>query len=306
MIPARVGGMISVANAGTSRGRPDARLRWEALDWGHEIPEAAAGLPEGNFLDLSGLGLSGAQRARLNRYFCCFTCELFIHFEGYLITYLERRSGEIPGLSAAMVQRFLHEERVHSEMFRRLLNRLAPSRYPDEGAPLRYLTWWAGDDAALRLAPTGSFFLLAWLFEEITLFVPQVIDEGEVPCDPLVASVMRLHAREELPHVALDERVLEHLTRGIPRWRAAAHSVLTLPLLVYVDHEFQRAWARLVGEAGDELGLDARQRRGLLARGPSQTDRLGMASFADKLRGNGLPGVGLLGWVLRRELQRHA
>jgi hypothetical protein len=236
--------MISVANAGTSRGRPDARLRWEALDWGHEIPEAAAGLPEGNFLDLSGLGLSGAQRARLNRYFCCFTCELFIHFEGYLITYLERRSGEIPGLSAAMVQRFLHEERVHSEMFRRLLNRLAPSRYPDEGAPLRYLTWWAGDDAALRLAPTGSF--------------------------------------------------------------AAAHSVLTLPLLVYVDHEFQRAWARLVGEAGDELGLDARQRRGLLARGPSQTDRLGMASFADKLRGNGLPGVGLLGWVLRRELQRHA
>jgi hypothetical protein len=286
--------------------RPEARRRWEALGWGAAIPEATSALPEQHYLDLSSLGLNGAQRSRLNRAFACFTCELFIHFEGYVIAYLERRAGEIPGLSGALVRRFIHEEQVHSEMFLRLLHRLDPARYPDERAPLRYLRWGVSDDTALKLAPLGAFFLLAWLFEEITLFVPRVIEEAGEPCDPLVVGVMQLHAREELPHVALDARVLEHLTRGLPRWRASAHSALALPLLAYVDGKVRRAWRRLVAEEGDGLGLTAAQRRALLGRGPSQSDRLGTESFVEKLQGSGLAGARAVGWVLRRELRRHA
>jgi hypothetical protein len=286
--------------------RPEVRRRWEALDWSTTIPEATTALPERHYLDLSSLGLSEVQRSRLNRAFACFTCELFIHFEGYVIAYLKRRTGKIPGLPEALVQRFLHEEEIHSEMFFRLLHRLDPARYPDERALLRYLRWGVSDDIALKLAPLGAFFLLAWLFEEITLFMPQVIEEAREPCDPLVAGVMRLHAREELPHVALDARVLEHLTRELPQWHASVHSALALPLLVYVDGKVRRAWRRLVAEESAALRLTAVQRGTLLERGPSQSDKLGMESFLEKLQGSGLAGSGLVSWVLSRELRRHA
>jgi hypothetical protein len=297
---------IHAIHEATRAERPETRRRWEALDWGATIPATTTALPEQHYLDLSSLGLSEAQRSRLNRVFACFTCELFVHFEGYVIAYLERRAGEIPGLSGALVRRFIQEEEIHSEMFVRLLHRLDPARYPGERAPLRYLRWGVSDDTALKLAPLGSFFLLAWLFEEITLFVPQVIEEAGEPCDPLVAGVMRLHAREELPHVALDARVLEHLTRELPRWRASAHSALALPLLAYVDGKVRRAWRRLVAEESAALGLTAAQRGALLGRGPSRSDRLGTESFVEKLRGSELAGSGVVSWVLSRELRRHA
>ncbi|MCS6901892.1 MAG: diiron oxygenase [Polyangiaceae bacterium] len=285
--------------------RPDTRRRWEALGWGVPIPTTRTALPERHYLDLSPLGMHEEQRARLNRAFTCFTCELFIHFEGYVIAYLERYPGKIRGLSRPMVQRFIHEEQIHSEMFRKLLHHLDPVRYPEEQALLRYLRWEATDDLALRVAPVGAFFLLAWLFEEITLFVPQVIDEARESCDPLVVGVMRLHAREELPHVALDGLVLAHLVREIPRWQAAMHTALALPLLAYVDRKVRGAWKRLVDEESSRLGLTERQRKGLLHRGPSWSDRLGMASFTEKLQESELPGAKLVGWVLRQELRRH-
>jgi uncharacterized protein YceK len=164
---------------------------------------------------------------------------------------------------------------------------------------LQFLRWSAGDDAALALAPTGTFFLLAWLFEEITLFVPRAIEQSPNGCASLVADVMRLHAREEAPHVALDARMIQHLAATRSRWAQRAHTALTLPLLAYVDATVRRAWNCLVSLARDELGLTPAQQRALARRGPSQSDRWGTHSFVDKLAHSGIAGARPLGWLLR-------
>lgn len=280
------------------------RDRWDRLDWAPAIP-AALVLPERHYMDMAPLGLREWQRVRLNRLLACFTCELFIHFEGYVIAYLERWPARLPTLPRPLVTRFIAEERVHAEMFHRLLAKLRPDLYEaGAGARLRFLRWSASDDLALRLSPPGTFFLLAWLFEEITLMMPEVLDMAPGECSPLVAEVMRLHAEEERPHVAIDERILNALIRGGPRWRVGVHTALALPLLAYVGGKVQRAWTALVRHAEVEVALTSAQRRRLHARGPSLSDRLGIESFARKLDGSELDAAPLLSWVLRRELRR--
>lgn len=290
-------------NVHTDRLNTSVRQRWEHIDWATPLPPTALVIPEDHYaVDLTGLDRS--QRVRLNRLLACFTCELFIHFEAYVTTYLTRSSHRVPMLSGALIERFVAEERVHSEMFQRLLHRLRPDLYPEATAtsagPTHFLRWGPGDDAALQLAPTGTFFLLAWLFEEITLFVPQALDAAPASCSSLVADVMRLHAREEQPHVAIDARVLTHLSANQPRWWLGAQTALTLPLLAYVDGKIQRAWGRLVALADDELRLTSAQRRRLRSRSPSQSDRWGMASFSEKLSDSDVAGAPLLCWTLRQ------
>jgi hypothetical protein len=279
------------------------RRRWDRIDWTRPIPPGTLVIPEAHYMDVAGLGLTERQRVAINRLFACFTCELFIHFEGYVIRYLDRSAHRAPYLSAPVVARFVAEERTHAEMFGRLLHRLRPDLYPTDAAPPRFLRWGRGDDAALRLAPAGTFFLLAWYFEEITLFVPRAIEARPDQSAALVAEIMALHAREEAPHVAIDERVLLHLNERCPRWLAAIQTALALPFLVYVDGVVGDAWRRLVASACSELGLDAAQRRRLGARAPTQSDRWGTESFTRKLEGHGLAGAPALCWALRRALR---
>jgi hypothetical protein len=295
---------FSADPAGEDRLHAAVRRRWDRIDWARPIPAEALVIPEAHYMDVADLGLTGRQRAALNRLFACFTCELFIHFEGYVIRYLERSAHRAPCLSSPVVARFAAEERVHAEMFRRLLHKLRPDLYRTTAAPLRFLRWGRGDDAALRLAPVGTFFLLAWYFEEITLFVPRAIEARPDQSAALVAEIMALHAREEEPHVAVDERVLRHLQEQSPRWITALQTALALPFLVYVDRTIGEAWRRLVTTAGRDLGLDAAQLRRLRERAPTQSDRWGTESFARKLEGHGLAGARLLCWALRRELGR--
>lgn len=284
---------------GTGTAEPQPRARWERIDWSR--PSPAEVFPEAHWLDLGPLALAPATRAALVRLFACFTCELFVHFEAYVIRYLQGEAARIPGVPQAALARFVAEERVHTEAFERLLARLRPDLYPSR-AP-RFLRWSRSDDAALALAPLGTFFLLAWLFEEITLFVPQALDRAPGRCDPVVEDVMRLHAREEAPHVAIDARVLERLAER-PAWVSAAEGALTLPLLVYVDGKVRAAWRALVAHASAELELTAAQRTRLERRGPTQSDRWGMRSFEEKLRSRRVPGTALLRLALRRELAR--
>lgn len=278
------------------------RRRWEALDWQAGVPAEGPVMPEAHYLDLSGMGLTGRQRERLCRLFACFTCELFVHFERYVIAYLEGAERGIPSLPGPLVRRFIAEERVHSEMFRRLLGKLDGGLYPDEGARLRFLRWGRGDDVALSLAPVGTFFLLAWYFEEITLFVPRAIDACPGQSSRLVADVMRLHAEEERPHVMIDARVLAHLTSALPASRARLETALSLPMLVYVDGKVRAAWRELVDHAAAELSLTAEQRARLEQRGPTQSDRWGTESFADKLTTSGVRLGPALAWVLRKSV----
>jgi hypothetical protein len=283
-------------NATTKQARLDAsiRRRWERIDWEAGVPRDALVLPEAHYLDLSRLRLTRDQRLALNRLMTCFTCELFVHFEGYVINYLERHGDRVPQLSPAVVTRFVAEERLHSEMFRRLLNELEPDLYP-RGA-LRFLRWSTADDLALRLAPAGTFFLLTWFFEEITLCMPEILAAHPAEAAPLVAQVMTLHAEDEEPHVAIDERVLD----------APSHTdaALALPLLYYVDAVVRRAWRKLVAFAAKEIALDEAQCAALRDRGPSLSDRIGMERFNDKLARKSIAPV--LQWVLRRELRKHA
>lgn len=282
------------------------RRRWDRLDWAAAIPPDALVMPEAHYMDVAALGLTEAQRVALNRLFACFTCELFVHFEAYVIRYLERVAASVQGVSRPGIERFIAEERVHSEAFRRLLHKLRPDLYADdasEGLPLRFLRWSRGDDTALRLAPMGTFFLLAWLFEEITLFVPRALDGCPQQCVPLVSEVMRLHAREEQPHVAIDERVLVHLTRSSRSFRSGLQTVLALPMLVYVDTKVRGAWRRLVAAAAQEIDLTPAQHARIRDRGPTQSDRWGLQSFLGKLGPSGIAGARLLCWVLRRELR---
>ena len=66
------------------------RARWERIDWTAPLPPDSPGMPEGHYMGLDPLGLDPARRVALGRLFTCFTCELFVHFEGYVIRYLER------------------------------------------------------------------------------------------------------------------------------------------------------------------------------------------------------------------------
>lgn len=280
------------------------RDRWDRLDWAAEIP-ARLVIPEIHYMDMAPLGLRDWQRVRLNRLLACFTCELFIHFEAYVIAYLERWPERVAPLPRPLIARFIAEERVHAEMFHRLLNKLRPDLYEaGAGARLRFLRWSASDDLALRLAPPGTFFLLAWLFEEITLMMPGVLAMAPGECSALVVEVMRMHAEEERPHVAIDERIMHQRIRSDPRWRVGVHTALALPLLAYVGGKVQRAWAGLVTHADVEVALSLRQRRRLEARGPSLSDRLGIESFTRKLDRSDLGAAPLLAWALRRELRR--
>lgn len=287
----------------TARLRAVVRRRWERLDWSAPLAANQPVMPESHYMSLEGLALSERQRLGLNRLFACFTCELFVHFEGYVIAYLERSPHRVPTLSRALLERFVAEERVHTEMFGRLLHRLRPDLYGeprDHHVALRFLKWRASDDLVLGLAPVGTFFLLAWLFEEITLFVPAILDAAPAESADLVRQVMALHAREEESHVAIDAHVMTHLTANCPRWWARTQSVLTLPLLGYVDSRVRRAWLRLVTHAADELDLTAAQRDALRERGPSRSDVAGMESFVAKMARAPLPGTRPLCWTLRR------
>lgn len=295
------------------RGVPDparldeqVRRRWQRLDWDAPIAQDALVITEAHYMDVGALGLGEPQRIALNRLFACFTCELFVHFEAYVIHYLQRVAARVPGISRPGIERFLAEERIHSEAFRRLLHKLRPDLYADDASeklPLRFLRWSTGDDTALRLAPMGTFFLLAWLFEEITLFVPRALDGCPQQCAALVSDVMRLHAREEQPHVAIDERVLMHLTRDSASFRLGLQTVLTLPLLFYVNAKVRGAWQRLVATAAAEIDLTPAQLLRIRDRGPTQSDRWGLQSFVEKLQQSGIAGARLLCWVLLRELR---
>jgi predicted metal-dependent hydrolase len=280
------------------------RRRWERIDWEAPLPPGFV-VAEANYMDVDRLGLTEPQRIALNRLFACFTCELFIHFERYVILYLQRSAHRVPTLARALIDRFIAEEVIHTEAFRRLLHRLRPDLYPgaDESTRLRFLQWTGSDDLALKLAPAGTFFLLAWLFEEITLFMPDALDTRPEQCAALVTEVMRLHAREEQPHVAIDARVLSQLTERGRALSAAVQILLTLPLLVYVNTKIQKAGRRFVELAASELSLSAQQQRSIRDRGLTLSERWGMQSFARKLEDTDLVGAGLLCWALRRELR---
>lgn len=269
--------------------------RWAAIDWAAPVP-ADFLIPEHHYR-LADSGLSRAQRIRLNHLAVCFSCELFIHFERYLIAYLERHGER--ALPRRARDRFVAEERAHVEAFHRLLAAIRPDLYP--ARDLRFLDWGRLDDLLVAATPTVSFFLLAALFEEITLFVPLVMEEERAQSCRTVLEVMRLHAEEERSHVKLDQRVLAGARRRLPGWRIGGEVLLVLPLLAYLDAAVRAGWRRAVDQFAGEETIGEAERQRLLARPGSRSDLLGMASFAGKLRASRLAGGSLVARVIEAQ-----
>jgi hypothetical protein len=160
--------------------------------------------------------LTPVQRVRLNHLSVRFSCESFVHFERYVIEYLQRYPERLGPLPEKLVRRFVDEELLHVEAFYLALEKLSPEL--NAGRRLHMHHWGWVDRLLLRVSPVLSFFLMAALFEEMTLYVPVVMDERPEESYAPLHEVMRLHAKEERGHVAIDERVLAHGASTQPRW----------------------------------------------------------------------------------------
>jgi hypothetical protein len=269
---------------------------WAAVDWTGEVPQAE--LIAADHYAVDGLAsLDPAVRIRFSHLATCHTCELFIHFERYLIAYVERHAHALPG-GARRWRWFIDEERRHAAAFGRLLTRIRPGLYP-AGEP-RFMRWTRTDDALVAATRPVPFFLLAALFEEITLWMPRLMAEAPVH-DPTLLEVMALHADEERRHIALDQWVLREARDHMSPWRLRVDVWSTLPLLLHCDRRARAGWRRMIDQLAAETGIDADV---FEARGASLSDRRGMASFAAQLRTLELPGGAGLASLLERVAAR--
>lgn len=271
---------------------------WGRIDWSPPVPEQFL-IPEHHYQMRGDCSfLTPAQRVRLNHLAVRFSCESFVHFERYVIEYLLRYPERLGPLPERLVRRFVDEELAHVEAFYVSLQKLSPELYPERR--LRMHHWGWVDELLLRVSPVVSFFLMAALFEEMTLYVPVVMDERLEESYAPLHEVMRLHAKEERGHVAIDERVLAHGARTQPRWLVAIQVVLALLLMACVGKLMDRAWRRGVEQFARQEGLTSRQRRALEGKKLSRSDELGVRSFAARLERSPLCGAGLMRAVLEK------
>ena len=268
---------------------------WNAIDWSLPVPRAE--LIAADHYAVERLDhLTPGQRIAFSHLATCHTCELFIHFERYLIEYVERHIATLPGGSARW-RRFVADERRHVAAFERLLVRIRPDLYA-HGEP-RFMRWGRADDLLVALTRPVPFFLLAALFEEITLWVPQMMQGAQVH-DPIVFEVMQLHADDERRHIAMDKLVLREARDRLPDWQLRVDVWSVLPLLVHCDRRARAGWKRMTAQLATEHRID---RSDVEDRAASLSDRRGMESFAEQLRQLELPGGAQLASVLERSVR---
>lgn len=277
------------------------RLSWASIDWTAPLP-AGFLLPEELYRFETVPALIWAQRVRLNHLATCFRFELLLHLKAYVIRYLERHGRRLarrhPGRD---LPRFLKEQRRHAKAFGRVLTRIRPDLYPRAGYR-RLLPWTRTDSALLRLVPEATFFTLASLGEEIARAVPDAIDERPEECFGPLVDVLRLHAREERRHIAIDDAVLLDAAASRPAAIVKAQVLFTLPLLKVLDRRVRRAWARAVDDFAEQEGLTQEQRRALRDPAPSGFDLAGLRTFVNKRRCRRVPGHTTLRRVLQAQL----
>jgi hypothetical protein len=265
---------------------------WNAIDWTLPVPRAEL-IAADHYAVESLDQMTASQRIAFSHLATCHTCELFIHFERYLIEYVERHLDTLPG-GAARWRRFVADERRHVAAFERLLVRIRPDLYAQ--GELRFMRWGRADELLVALARPVPFFLLAALFEEITLWVPQTM-QGAPVHDPIVLEVMALHAADERRHIAMDKLVLREARDRLPAWQLRVDVWSVLPLLVHCDRRARAGWKRMTAQLASEHDID---RAPIEDRAASVSDRRGMVSFAAQLRRLELPDGARLAAVLER------
>jgi len=265
---------------------------WDDIDYSVPLPDSFV-LPETHWPSLHTAELTPRQRIAANQLAASFSCEMFIHCERYVISYMrEHRVRVRQVVTDGALDRFIFEEELHIAAFYRLLNRLRPDTYPSATSVLLKWSWL--DRLVLKVAPAVSLFLIAALFEEMSLYVHEVMDEQPAQAYAPIRAVMAQHAVDEQGHIKLDDHVLLKLTDFFPRWLYALQVWLSLPLMLYVDGVLGRAWRKLFTDFAAREQLPASAAKALRARRPSRSDVIGIERFVAKLRGAPLPGSRLL------------
>jgi hypothetical protein len=253
------------------------RLSWASIDWTKPLPPGFL-LPEELYRFETVPGLIWAQRVRLNHLATCFRFEVMLHLKRYVIRYLER-----------------HLRRL-AQALGRVLRKIRPAGHR------RLLPWTRTDGALVRFVPATTFFALTSLSEEMARAMPAAIDEHPDECfDPLL-DVMRLLAREERRHIAIDDAVLLAAAASRPASLVKAQVLFTIPLLGYLDRRVRRAWTQAIDRFADEEGLTREQRRALRDRKPSCADVAGIRAFLARKRCRRVPGHATLRRVLQAQL----
>ena len=271
---------------------------WHLIDYTPDVPPHFL-IPEHHWPEFSIDGLSSSQRVALNHLACLFTCEMFVYLERYIISYIERNYDRLSrDIKPVALDRFLREEYDHVDAFYKLLKLLAPDQYPSQ--ELRMIRRSFTDRLILRTVNIPAFFFTASLFEEMTLYVADVMDEDMSQSFAPLYDVMRLHAKEEKSHVGIDNHLLRCAAKRLPTPLFTAQLSLSMPIIGYYDRTLTKAWRRQAQRLGRELGLNQSQIMGISRRGISTSDRKGLSSFCKKQRKLNLPGAGMLCSILER------
>ncbi len=181
-----------------------------------------------------------------NELICFFEQELA---DRVLPVLLKGDRGLDPQLAASL-RRFLHDERQHTQMFRRLNQLAEPAWYA------------AGDYHILRLTPAmlaplrwiasrpewfPMVFWIMLLMEERSLMISRryaAMDPATL--DSRFAETYRAHAEDEVRHVHLDWHMLEHFYISRPRWLRRVNAKLLEWFMVGLFFKPKRANVRLV------------------------------------------------------------
>ncbi|MCB1155940.1 MAG: diiron oxygenase [Leptospiraceae bacterium] len=273
-------------------------LNWNSIQYESEVPKTFL-IPEHHWPQLLNTSLSLEQRIRLNHLASYFMCEMFVYFETSIIQYMEYNKSKIfQFLTEKQYTKFIYEEKEHIRAFKTLSKIIAPELYSED--KLQFLHRSSFDSLILRHTPLSSFFMMAFLFEEMTLFVFPVMQEKLDESWKPVLDVMDLHAREEKSHVRYDRIVVEGVITKRSFLRTQFEMLSLLPLVAYSDKKVALAWKKAAKYFAIKENLNATQYKEIKKKGMSKSDRMGISSYIQKNEQKPVPGLSSLSYALSK------
>jgi len=273
------------------------KLSWDTIEYIETVPNQFL-IPEHHWPNFQNTSLSQNEKIRLNHFACFFMCEMFVHFERLIIEYIKIHENIVSKyLNERQIRRFIDEELDHIHAFQTLGKIIRPDLYLPEQ---RFLIPNAGDRFVIKHSPPGVFFIMAALFEEMTVFVYEVMKEKLDESWKPVLDVMHLHALEERGHISMDRKVADGIREEKGAFRAGLQMTMLLPLVAYSDRRVAGSWKKAASFFADSEGFSVTKKKEILNKGLSRSDLLGMKSFADKISEKPITGTGSLRFVLNK------
>lgn len=202
--------------------------------------------------------LTPPQRRRYNQLQACYFHEQVTFFEtvlgGGILEALLRAA--LPAPLTATLRRFRDQEREHTAMFRRLIQRAAPHLYTGRDfyfvrvpGPWLAVFGWAVAHPALF----PMFFWLMLLQEERALFYSRGYIRHGGALEASFVEAHRRHLADEVWHVRWDEELIDRLWRPAHPWLRAVNARLMAWMLEEFFGAPKRAQLRVLEELVREL-----------------------------------------------------